>query len=115
GTTTVNEGTLVLNKTAGTDAILGSLVIGNDAGGASADVVQLAAANQINDTAAVTVNSSGLLDLNGNNETLAAATALTMTFGPSYSAAVATGAGTLTLGGNVSVSQVSSTTLATTS
>src|SRR5438105_966590 len=40
GTTTVNAGTLLLAKIAGFSAIPGNLVIGDDVGGASADVVR---------------------------------------------------------------------------
>src|SRR5262245_46156911 len=61
GTTTVNGGTMLLNKTAGTNAVPGALVIGD---GTGTDTVRLSAANQIADAANVTVNSSGLLDLN---------------------------------------------------
>ena len=67
GNTTVNAGTLILNKTAGTDAVAGDLTIGN---GAGTDTVQLSAANQIADTSAVTVNASGVLDLNDSDETI---------------------------------------------
>src|SRR5262249_35620365 len=61
GTTRVNGGTLVLQKPAGVKAIAGPLVIGDGVGGAKADVVSLAAANQIADTVPITLNSSGLL------------------------------------------------------
>jgi fibronectin-binding autotransporter adhesin len=68
GTTTVNSGTLVLNKTAGTNAIAGNLVIGN---GSGTDTVRLAASNQIADTAGVTINSSGVFNLNNFDENIA--------------------------------------------
>ena len=91
GTTTVNGGTLILSKTAGVNAIAaGGLVIGD---GAGTDTVRLNANNQIADASAVTVNSSGVFDLNGNSDTIGT---LTMTGG-----SVTTGVGTLTLGGNV--------------
>ncbi len=68
GTTTVDSGTLVLNKTAGTNAIAGNLVIGD---GSGTDTVRLDAANQIANTSVVTINSSGVLNLNNNDETIA--------------------------------------------
>lgn len=65
GLTTVNGGTLVLNRTVLDSTIKGGLIIGDGVGGPAADVVRLGAASQIANTVAVTVNSSGLLDLNG--------------------------------------------------
>ena len=91
--TFVNEGTLVLNKAAGTNAIPGALTIGDAVGGVGVDVVRLAASNQIARASAVTVNSSGLLDLNGKDNTIGS---LTMDGG-----SVSTGGGLLTLNGNV--------------
>lgn len=68
GPTNVNEGTLVLNKTAGTAALgAGALTIGDGIGGAEADKLIIRLSNQINDAANVTVNSSGLLDLGSFN------------------------------------------------
>ena len=103
GTTTVNEGTLLLNKTGGT-ALSGPLTIGNNnlaSGFAGSDVVRLLQANQLADfLAPVTVNTTGLLDLNGFNETIGVAdaqTALTLQAGST----VATGTGTLTINGNI--------------
>lgn len=65
GGTRVNAGTLWLNKSAGDGAIPGTLIIGDGNGGANADVVRLVQANQIANPADVTIQSSGLLDLNG--------------------------------------------------
>ena len=67
GTTTVNEGTLALNKSGGATAVAGSLLIGN---GAGTDTVRLDAANQISDSAAVTLGAGGtpVLNLNGFSE-----------------------------------------------
>lgn len=68
GTTTVNDGTLVLKKPAvggSGGAVLGPLVIGDGVGGANADVVRLEGDEQIS-VAAVTINSSGLLNLNNH-------------------------------------------------
>jgi autotransporter-associated beta strand protein len=88
GTTTVNGGTLVLAKTSG-NAITGALVIGD---GVGTDTVQLNGPNQINNKA-VTINSSGVLDLNANSDAIGT---LTMTGG-----SVITETGTFTLGGDV--------------
>ena len=100
GTTTVNTGTLLLNDSGGV-AVPGNLVVGDLLGGQGsnkADVVRLLASNQIVQTSALTINNAGLLDFNGNSNTIGVGqtTALSITGG-----SVATGAGTLTLGGNV--------------
>ena len=102
GLTTVNAGTLQLGKSSG-NAIAGGLVIGDASG---SDTVRLLASNQISDTSAVTVRTGGLLDLNGFDDTIGA---LTIAGG----SAVTTGAGTLTLGGNVTYSGVITTDPAT--
>jgi autotransporter-associated beta strand protein len=60
GATTVNEGTLILKKADGVNAVPGRLVIGDGLGGPLADVVRLEAPNQIADTAPVVVTKSGL-------------------------------------------------------
>ena len=90
GPTTVNVGILQLNKTAGVDAIAGNLSIGD---GTGTDEVELSASNQIADSSDVSLNTSGLFDLNGNDETI---DALAMTGG-----SVTTGGGTLTLGNDI--------------
>jgi fibronectin-binding autotransporter adhesin len=90
GDTTVKGGTLVLGKTAGINAIAGNLVIGDETG---ADTVRLNAANQIIDTASITINSSGFLNLNNFSETIAS---VFMSAG-----SISTGTGTLTFGGNL--------------
>lgn len=69
GTTTVIAGLLELAKPGG-GSIPGALVIGNGAGGAGADAVRLLNSDQIANNATVTVNSSGLLDTNGQLEVL---------------------------------------------
>jgi fibronectin-binding autotransporter adhesin len=97
GATIVNDGTLSLNKTPGIMAIPGSLVIG-DAVGAGLDLVVLQGDNQINDAAAVTIAKTGELKLNGFNEKIGP---LTVTGG--QNSTLLTGAGTLTLNGNVTV------------
>ena len=68
GTTTVNAGTLELNKPIGDGAIPGALVIGDGSGGANADVVRLLSDQQIASTSDVTINSSGRLDFGAFND-----------------------------------------------
>jgi len=104
GTTTVTGGTLLLNKSDGTKGITAvphALVIGQ---GTGADVVRLAADGQIADTAAVTVNSTGHLDLGSKSDAIGN---LTMTGGQ------VTGTGTLTLNGEVTATSASATNPAT--
>ena len=72
GTTTVNDGTLVLAKTAGVNAIAGGLTIGD---GTNSDKVSLGASDQIADTAVVnmigtTIGQRGNFELLGFNETI---------------------------------------------
>lgn len=105
GSMTVSEGTLELSKTAGKTAIPAALIIGD---GTGSDTVLLDAANQIDNQAAITITQSGLLNLNNNDETIGP---LTVTAGSA--AAVTTGAGTLTLNGNVTVNASTDTALIT--
>jgi len=68
GTTTVRDGTLLLDKdtTAVIDgAMSGPLVIGEDELPVNTDVVQYVRCCQLPDDTDITLNSSGLLDLNG--------------------------------------------------
>ncbi len=67
---TVNAGELRLAKNNGNGGIGTALTIGDGIGGANADVVRSEVSIQLNQTVVVTVNSSGLLDLNGFNETI---------------------------------------------
>lgn len=97
GATIVNAGVLELAKSSGNDAIAGNLTVGDGTGD---DRVILLSENQIIDDKAVTLNSSGLLHLNGLNDTIGT---LTLNAG-----SVTTGTGTLTLGGNVTASGASS-------
>ncbi|MEX2091225.1 MAG: autotransporter-associated beta strand repeat-containing protein, partial [Pirellulales bacterium] len=95
GGTTVSGGTLVLNRTGGTDrAVPGNLVIGD---GVGTDTVRLDAAEQITSAAGtlVTVNSSGMFNLNGFDETIRD---LTINGGN-----VATNGGILTVPGSLSM------------
>ncbi len=90
GTTTVNDGTLVLNKDNGVNAIGGNLVVGDSLG---SDRVRLDTNEQIPDASTVTINASAVLDLNGFSDTTGA---VSLT-----GSSITTGAGTLTLGGDV--------------
>ena len=90
GITTVNAGELDLNKTAGTNAIAGNLTIGDSSG---TDTVKLLAADQIANTSDVTINSSGVLNLNDNNETIDALNGVA-------GSSVTLGTGALTVGAN---------------
>jgi len=93
GVTSVNDGVLALNKSVSNGTIVGNLTIGDGVGGADSAVVRLSASDQIADASPLTINTDGQLDLNGFNEKI---NTLAMTSGD-----VATGAGTLTLGGDV--------------
>jgi autotransporter-associated beta strand protein len=100
----VDNGTVVLNHTAGANTWNGPIVVGNSGGAVGSAILQLAQSDQIADSLGVTINQSGLFDLNGNNETIAS---LNMTGGTAQ-----TGAGILTLGsssGNVTTSASAST------
>jgi autotransporter-associated beta strand protein len=98
GTTTVASGTLVLDKTAGVNAMGGSLTLGNSGSNA---VVQFDASNQVAKSATVTIGPAGLLNLQSYSDTVGA---LTMTGGN------VTGTGTLGLTGNVTISAAGTTT-----
>ena len=103
GTTTVNEGTLLLNKTGGALAMSGPLTVGDNSlqsGSVMSDVVQYLQDDQLPDwQALVSVNGTGLLDLNGHNDAIGVADGqpgLSVTSG-----VVQTGTGTLTLDGDL--------------
>jgi autotransporter-associated beta strand protein len=117
GTTTVEEGTLVLNKTLSTpdSAIAGNLVIGDGIGGLGADVVRLGSNNQIVSAPGrtVTVNDSGFFDVNGKSEQVqdlivngglvgGSSGTLTVQSLTMQGGAVAPGTGKLVANGNVS-------------
>jgi autotransporter-associated beta strand protein len=100
GVTTVNAGVLLLNDSGGV-AIPAALTIGDFVGGTGvvkADVVRFLRNNQIPQNVLITVNNSGLLDLNGFSNTVGVGltNALSLVGG-----SVATGAGTLTLASNI--------------
>ncbi len=108
GTTTVSEGTLILNKTGGATPFTGPLTIGNDAGsGSNLDVVQLNASEQIPNATVFAITSTGRLNIGANTETLGA---ITMTTSGTYSPIISTtGAGVFNLTGNVTVSAAAGT------
>ena len=64
GDTFLNGGTLVLDKTIANVSIPGDLTVGDGSGGVNADVVRLNRDNQISDTTAIHISSSGLFDMN---------------------------------------------------
>ncbi len=85
-TTTLNTGSLTLNKTAGVDGIgIGGLTV-------NAGAVTLQQNNQINDAATVTLNNSSTLNLNGKSERVAKLNSA------STNATVALGSGNITVG-----------------
>jgi len=95
GGLTINDGRLIAAKTAGVDATGASTVnIGDGIGAAASATFQLNASNQINNASAVTINTDGKFDLQGNSDAIGS---LTMSGG----SVTATGAGTVTLGGNL--------------
>jgi autotransporter-associated beta strand protein len=105
GSTTVTEGTLVLNSPGANTAIPGTLNIGNNVGAGQSAVVKFLQGNEIANNATVNVASDGLLDLNGSNDFIGA---LNLQSGTNSGAVVKTtgpvnGLGTLTLGGDVTL------------
>jgi autotransporter-associated beta strand protein len=92
-TTTVRNGLLSLDQIATKTSIPADLTIGDNTGSASTAVVRAHQAEHIANSANVTINADGLLDLNGNAETI---NALDVTGGR-----VETGAGILNLAGNI--------------
>jgi len=93
GTTLVSAGTLQLNVN-GANAFLGPLVIG-DGTGTGSPVVRDLQFQEIPDSGSVTINLSGLLDLNNFNETIGSLTMQASTVN------LPSGTGTLTLNGNL--------------
>ncbi len=99
GTTTVNNGLLLLQKNPiGVTAISGPLVIGD---GAGIDIVRLTSSNQIVDTVPVTINGSGSLHLLNVSDTIGS---LTMTGG-----SIATESGGLGIANNITTLASSTT------
>ena len=100
GETTVSDGTLTLNKTAGVISVPGTLSIGNESG---PDTVRLLTDDQIATNAAVYVRNDGVLDLNGQSNTVASLTFL-------EGGTVTTGTGCLKLGGDVTTTSTNEAT-----
>ncbi|GEP44778.1 autotransporter-associated beta strand repeat-containing protein [Brevifollis gellanilyticus] len=97
GVSTVNDGTVVLNKSSGNAMASTSLVIGDSTGAAASAIVQNNASNQIPDGAAVTIRTDGQLNLQGFTEGIGS---LTMSGG----SVTGTAGSQLTLGGDVTIS-----------
>lgn len=70
GTTTINDGALTLNKSSGNALGNGAITIGNGVGAANSASLVLSQSNQIGDTAAVSLQSDGLFNVNGQTETI---------------------------------------------
>ena len=98
GTTFANEGTILLNDVNGATAIgaASALIIGDGQGGPNADVVRLFGPNQIDPSATVLINNSGLLDLNDLSNTIGS-----LAFVGGNLSVGTGGTGSLILGGNV--------------
>ncbi len=72
GTTSISDGTLNLNKTAGVNALgAGAITVGDGTGAAGSANLVLLASNQIASTNAVTLNSDGRLALNNFTASIA--------------------------------------------
>ncbi|WP_425614644.1 autotransporter-associated beta strand repeat-containing protein [Anatilimnocola sp. NA78] len=106
GATSVLQGTLELNKTAGIDAIGGNLIIGDNIGGDDGAIVRILASNQIptltffdSGLNSVTLNSSGRLEF-ANAAVSEEIGNLVLTMGSTYSADIDLNGGLLTLGGS---------------
>ena len=75
GLLVVNTGTLQLNSSSqNSTTIGGSLKIGAGTGAANSAVVRLFQSNQIGDASAITINSDGVLDMNGFGDVAGAMT-----------------------------------------
>jgi len=86
------DGTVILDKSPGVNAISGAIELSG--------ILRLAADNQIADTADVLVFSTGSFDFNGHSDAIHQ---LQLETNTTNAAQVATGAGTLTLGGDLSL------------
>ncbi|QIF04081.1 autotransporter-associated beta strand repeat-containing protein [Roseimicrobium sp. ORNL1] len=93
GTTAVQEGTLVLARTAADSGTVRNLEVGDGTGAAGSAVVRLDKNEQIKNDASVTIKSDGAFQLNGKTETVGSL----VNQGGSFT----TGAGKLTAGDSV--------------
>ncbi|RFC44765.1 MAG: Autotransporter-associated beta strand repeat-containing protein, partial [Verrucomicrobia bacterium] len=103
GATRVLQGTLELGKTAGLDALGGAVVIGDDIERTGTKTLRLLNANQIRHldqyetgVLTVTMGSTGVFDLNGQNETVGR---LILTNGVTQSSLIDLNGATLTMQG----------------
>lgn len=98
----VNDGTILLNKTAGFNATGSgsSVTVGDNINVAGTAILKLSQSNQIPDTATITVNSDGKFDLNGLTETIGVIAG---------TGNIETGSGTLNIFGANSVSAFAGT------
>ncbi|MDD4890836.1 MAG: autotransporter-associated beta strand repeat-containing protein, partial [Phycisphaerae bacterium] len=95
GSMFVTDGILSLGKTAGLNAITGNVKVGDYIGAAvNRDILKLAASNQIADSVAILIASTGQFDLNNFSETVATVT------GTGNINTGTTGTPTLTFGGD---------------
>ncbi len=95
GTTTVDKGTLTMNTSVGV-IVPGALVIGNGSDPANSAVVRDLNSSDIASTAAVTINVSGVLDLNNHSDTIGALNG---------TGSITLGSGTLVVGSDSSSSE----------
>ena len=107
GTLAVNDGTLIFNKAAGNAYGGTALIIGDATGLVGSAVVQLNAANQIPDAAAITIRPDGQLSLQGFTEAVGA---VSMSGG----GISGTSASRLDLGGDVTISAANTDTASVT-
>ncbi len=95
----INQGTVVLNKSASTNAIGGgAITVGDGVGAYDSATLRWAANNQLTDTTAITLNSDGALDLNGRSEAIGSVAG---------SGSIMIGTGQLIVGGDDSDSTLS--------
>lgn len=89
--TRILEGTLLLNKEPGVNAVINFVQVGSDKAGAPSATLKLGGSDQMRDDRGVRVHSSGLFDLNGNSEVIGANFELVI--GPNGAGEVHIGAG----------------------